>query len=995
MNFTQGLFLFLAIVLLPLGSFADPGSEATLDAESPGPVSVVIVPPAGPEALLVLSDRLAEEMGRNESLRVVDRTQIERILAEKVTAGDSVKPVQSFDLMLRLRILPASTPPRLALELIDLSTGSVCGAKESPWSEQIDQRQVAEMAEFCQTVAAEVARGRQRRLRVRLLGIGNPEHRLRLQPMADQLASIVEAVADRSPRCRMVQHLEALTAKEESLLLYAGLGRIPGGREFVPQADVTLEGTLRETDIVGKTFDETPLEISWWLASRGRPPGEPVTLTATVGEWPSLARQFGERLATQLGETSPVPFGDTAVEMVHRRQQAEAEIAAARKGLEAIWAGGSAAFGGQLTTSEGSFKVHPAYARLAVAAKLDPTCEEAAYLLARHSATGTYRERSPQSDAWAMKECLNYLTRFRGDPKHRREVYSSGIFVANNYFLDLRHGANASSSLSPQRAEMLTVLQQILGTLPIRAQDWSERGMTCMGVNLVCNGLVAMRLPRAERDPWLVDFVARYESKVGADQIELKVLQLRSAINDEDMVAAKSLAETLLARRPRPVNTRGWQANPWRPVHAEFVRLNDAELLARLKSWIVAQSAEIKDKTAAEAIRQWLKHAFPDPVPARPPATGPVRSLPAEAPNTGPSPNWREMIEYLDLRDRNLRNATPLIVNDRTLYLVQRGGWSFIPGQSVSTPPPKGLLLRVSLDAAGRAVGKPEPLPESPQAFNLAGFAAAGSRVYFSLLGEGLREFDSTTGKWRSWGVAQGLPTASIHGLFVMDDKTLLLTGTGGHYSDGFLSTLNVDSGEVKVLLREPHWSNMPRLESLWRNGDTYLSITGDGRILDGLSGRLVRRVPVKPQYWDPFNNVVRMAAFGGRRWVGLDGLYEVNEQGEVTCSYLGQALRPPGLNLVCPVSIEIDQRSLKLAHDGTHLYLVTDGKVACYNPATDQWYGAMQPGASLGHVVSAPGGIWVGASNGPAFIDTARFVAMAEARGLTGKSRGVETQNP
>ena len=67
-----------------------------------------------------------------------------------------------------------------------------------------------------------------------------------------------EAVA-KSPQGLPVRHLEAATAAEESLLLALGLSPLPGGRQFVPQAERRHRiFPFREGDGRGRTFDQTP-----------------------------------------------------------------------------------------------------------------------------------------------------------------------------------------------------------------------------------------------------------------------------------------------------------------------------------------------------------------------------------------------------------------------------------------------------------------------------------------------------------------------------------------------------------------------------------------------------------------------------------------------------------------------------------------------------------------------------------------------------------------
>ena len=92
-------------------------------------------------------------------------------------------------------------------------------------------------------------------------GGGDEERNPRLEPLARRLNGSLKR-RWRSPRLTPVHHLEAASAKEESLLLLMGLSRLPGSRQFLPQADATLELRLREGDGRGKTFEETPVEIT-------------------------------------------------------------------------------------------------------------------------------------------------------------------------------------------------------------------------------------------------------------------------------------------------------------------------------------------------------------------------------------------------------------------------------------------------------------------------------------------------------------------------------------------------------------------------------------------------------------------------------------------------------------------------------------------------------------------------------------------------------------
>ncbi|MCK4299385.1 MAG: hypothetical protein KAX80_07625, partial [Planctomycetes bacterium] len=208
----------------------------------------------------------------------------------------------------------------------------------------------------------------------------------------------------RTPSLQLVHHLEAATAKEESFLLLMGLSRLPGGRQFAPQADVTLELKLNEIDPVGKTFDETTLEIHFRPAREAA--DEWKVLRGTVGELDDLTMKVWEELSRQLTGVDPKAGLDYLKEMAERRRQAREELEKLRSmRAHGVWDIVSLERGQQILRTA------------AAAAKLDPTSEEAAFFslkfhyLVQRVAAVRDKSRGPELMKPLLTETLRYLSR--------------------------------------------------------------------------------------------------------------------------------------------------------------------------------------------------------------------------------------------------------------------------------------------------------------------------------------------------------------------------------------------------------------------------------------------------------------------------------------------------------------------------------------------------------------------------------------------------------
>ncbi len=254
------------------------------------------------------------------------------------------------------------------------------------------------MAKMCKEAATKAVSISKGQVKVRLLGVTTPRGMDRLEPLRQHFEQMVEQVIAQCPNVCLVQHVEAMTAKEESLLLLLGDVGLAGGRGFMPRADCLLEAELVETDARGKTFDDTTIEIRFRLGSGSG--GEWTKLSGKVADWPKLAPQACQSLAEQLGAAKPEAAAQYATEMIARRRQAEAELKAARP---------PRGRGGHIDLD-----------RVATAVKLDPTYEDAAYELASRQNWG-FDETNVKT--W-IPEALRYVERFppKWPPGNWREV---------------------------------------------------------------------------------------------------------------------------------------------------------------------------------------------------------------------------------------------------------------------------------------------------------------------------------------------------------------------------------------------------------------------------------------------------------------------------------------------------------------------------------------------------------------------------------------------
>ncbi len=242
--------LYYAGIIVAIIAIVLPGTCVLAQQTGPAtaaPVTVMVLSPridakdSSAPAAELLCDALAEKLAKDTGLKVVDRSQIARLLDERknrLVNGEPAtqfQPLIAYDMMARLTFDTVRPLPQVKIELIELSTGNVLEAAEFDWRNQPDESLVTRMAQLTTSAAHKIVNGtHSKKLKVRILGVANASSTPRAEPLEEQLDQMLEQSVDSIPTCRLVRHIEAATASDESLLIMVGLSKQAGGRECCP-----------------------------------------------------------------------------------------------------------------------------------------------------------------------------------------------------------------------------------------------------------------------------------------------------------------------------------------------------------------------------------------------------------------------------------------------------------------------------------------------------------------------------------------------------------------------------------------------------------------------------------------------------------------------------------------------------------------------------------------------------------------------------------------
>ncbi len=966
----QRMWSFCESLLTRFRSLALPGIIllamcAAAAADEPPVVAVVILPPqlsaeseeATIAAAKLASDQLASELEKDKSLRVVDRSQLDRVLQERQLNPENTAAIISYDAMVRLEVDTARPAPVIRLKIIDLSNGNIIAEFQHKWTTPPPNSVITKMAGQCRTALQEITKSAAKPLRVRLLGVENPDKSARLDPLAEKFRQTFENALKRSDGVMLVRHLEAQTAKEESLLLVMGLSRLPGGRQFAPPSDVSIELKIAETDATGKTFDQTGIELGWRIRRGENHDGNWASAEGKVADFDTLLKQVWSQCVSVVEKIPPGAACDYLNEMALRRKQAQVELDAVPNSA-------------YLPPEQAKKRLE----HIAAAAKLDPTWEEAAYQLVLASDYGEYDKKC--FDA-GIREALWYLKRFPADSKRRTNAAHKAAFWASSRFLNLRSYGKCEE-LNADALQTLDNLKEIIDIVIADAPNETSI-LLPQTAHIVYRGMACTAVPAAQRKAWLAEVIRiadRGVSPFGQEpdcyaeslldmKIRFRMHATLLMIAEDDMPAAKVYFEQLL-----PLLAAARMTNNGLPAYFYncIKNLDEPEWLAKLDA-------------ALTSTLYLISIDWPQFSP-----WGPDSSIVK-----------RPQVDVRDMRYCKYGWTQPLAVCGGRLYFITCGS-------ETDNEPCVGF---VKLDNNGRPSGTMELLSAQPPVKDLrmSCKTVIGKKLYFGT-SEGLLEYDSQKGAWRVFGPKEGLPQQKVYTLLPLDGGKLFCHGGDGR-EHGFFCEIDPAKSEIKLLRRLVREKDSYQLvnsaiKPVWRNGDTIFGVI-DRRLYElpelGSAQPAVYQWPDATSPADPYRCLAwrHTAVAGGRRFLlCYDALREIDEKGGVSKTWTtvcrhrisGQTERMwcPDIELASDIPDLAYHRCYKvMAQDSSHLFFLSCW-ILCYEPASGTWYGPLETEpwtGEQGPVVSGDSGIWFYSGNQiMAYLDTADFIAAARKAG-------------
>ncbi len=976
-----------------------PESTAELAHSAP---SVVVLPPqvnaaAAPQvraAAELACDRLAQEITAAGLARVVDRQQIGRLLQERAVASEPVRSMLSFDAMLRLEVDASALVPMATVRLVDLSHGNLLSEAEYDWP--LREEDLPAMVEQCREAFKQVGQPKDGKLRVRCFGAANPERNPRIAPLAARLGQVFEQAVARSPGLVAVRHLEAASAKEESLMLLMGLSRLPGGRQFVPQADATIELGLREGDGRGKTFEETPVEITVHVTRADAEEGQSLVVGGTVGEFDAAAARAWEQLAETLREAQPAAAADWLSEMAVRRRQAEAELRA------------GAALDPNLPQER------RALARLAhveSALKIDPTCEPAAHqrilVLYELVASRLSDPNDAETRHRLILEAARYMERFDGNFEHRSEILSR-VWLGVRFTPLFRFFDGGTAPLTPELRQLLDAMQRLIEQSLSGDIRGFDRGGTSRMLLVFYRGTAAAGVPLERRRQWLdemlrrADEQAKQSEKIDAQfrtlvlegHLCFRVCAAELAIDDAEIARARQLMAQVQSRFGQVGDHNHDLVQLMRRV---IERIDDAPGLAEFDRWV----KHVQSQRVRTLLIRWPAiEVFRDEVRTEKWIT---RTMP-RVEGIG--------IHHAPLAPGDYRAPiSALVEGDGRLYVVMGGNnpisWDHFRGSASGGP--SQWIGSLSLDDAGRPVGDlhhekrtgselldavtllPQPGVDPPLHVLAATYLAR--RLYLGTLRNGLLVFDPTTERWSRFGPEQGLPAEGVYAVHPLDGQTLFCAGRSEQRALACY-TLRLPEGTVTLRHRMEGELSRSLPAMFWHDGQS-LRAWSRHRLCDDLLApelKVTRQdcgVPYGWAYPDASlgcnypEGFIACAEVDGRRFVTNAGLQEFDARGKIVRSWWGKSNYDthygPEFSLSLPPDCPI--QSMYMVAAGERLVFIGSESVLAWDPKTDTWYGPLAVTEAC-HAVGTRRGIWLGTGEGLVFVAMDNLLATAERLG-------------
>ena len=934
------------------------------------------------EAAELLCDQLSEKLSA-AGARVVSRAELKKVLAERKLATRPAGPALAYDAIVRLRVETLTPVPNVTISVVDLALGNRLWSGKYPWP--MKDAVLAEAAGQVAKAAGRAPGAAGGRLKVRLVSATSPDRTPRLEPLCRDLLARFGDLLTGQRGMVAVRHLEAATAKEESLLLLMGMSRLVGGKAFAPQADVTIEFTLRELAAVGKTFEQTTVEVRFRLAQDKAGPWRSVR--GKIGQWDGLVEQVWRALAGELKQADPKAVTAVLDAMALRRRQAAAEMAKFR------WREWQYA-----RTSEDEVRRRAEAA--SAAAKIDPTWEDAAFWALFCRLRAAFRKvshirvvvdhhaKGRELLVPLVAEGLDYLERFRGNHGHRQRILAQ--ILGAGYLTALQ--------ADPRSAELLDLTIRALAvglSEPLVVNDgyWRPLGH----IERIHQQMRTLGIPKAKADAWRLEAVRRADARVVAvgrfdgylvrlHLAQTRLAGIRLALDAGRKEEARQLAVDLM-KRVKPKWTTGVYRSA--ELQRQVDRIGDKALSGRMRRWIHGN-------------RAWSEGLLPMRIE---PPTLTAKDGPARPPRVQPD-------RVVPVRMENFALIGEMDGHMYGLYDTRGNAFGLVAGLG-RVNHYVFAVCRVPLDKKGLPVGKLVGL-DVPMAEKTAAHTGAllDGKVYVGT-NNGIQVFDVAKKAWRVLRGEQGVPATLVLRLQALDERTLFCVGREPKAYTTF--TLDVRTGKVSLLHRATGRPRPP-LVAIWRNGRGLMGLSRSGLVkLAGHTWKV--QTPFLPRLasgWPAELQALQRhlrwwGVASGRRFVICgESLYQVAEAGKVVRAWsFNEAFKfkssLPAQMVAHPLRMDIptDLPAVALGAglrgrpramtNGRHLFVPDFGNgVVCYDPQTDTWAGPVRIGDGyFSAVFASAGGLWGKTSSDRAdkrfvCVSTASLLKAAAGAGLT-----------
>ena len=980
-----------AVVLAACGlAAADSGANTQPAASSqPPPVparllTVTIMPGSDDPILVTLADGLAARLGEDRRFQVVDRTRMLGIIEES-KLGDQAGRIISWDMLIRLTLAKASDKAAtVCLTCIDLSRGNV---QASVTSEVGNVEKILDAMAKASHKAADQQTG-ERRKALRFLGTGGSGPQARLAPLRAQLAEAVTDSVASHKNWELAQHIEAITAKEEALLLYSGMARMGASGSFMPLADATLEATVHEKNAAGKTFEQTPLTVGVRLSFRGQGEGDWVAVEGAAGQWQVMLKEVRERTRKLLDTRTGQAVAGVQASV---RAQAEKAFLAARKSFGLPTTGTVHVTDHETWSRSRQDKVQKYTRDLAAVLKIDPTYEPAAYELMRGL---SWLNADDPFQGRAALEAWRYIRRFGGE-KTLTALRSAADCGPDARVFLYAPSAKGSRTFSYYAWPESPPLHRVLRELAELAMERTlRRGETNHAGELVMKALAAMREARVGHEELRVWTMRQRQLAEGID----RWFSNPAAGVDRNGLARTKLGVCCAAIEALLLHGDRFEALAvYRQARRDLQRYRretgDSFGYVGLSIVLSDFGKELGQTDTAEMFR---------PFKPEPPFSW---ALPSECPSLRELPiakarlveqaavplAWGEG-KLLAFRVREIKKPpAPRYQTELVVLPFSTDGSKIGPAVEITVSDEKNWRL-------GR--------PELPKA------AVCGKSVVLGTM-NGMLIGSLDRPVFRRFDVDDGLPGNTVLHVFAIDEHTVACFVRGPGSGNLALCHYDLATGKLKLIRHQTRDQRHPdirtwKIARAWKVGDRWIGQTHPFFLLweQPFRARPKRLDWPRPLWWHDRTNSPHRPRKDSREhhttWILADHLYRLDGNGRPEIQLHLQGYRPPEENRFfamfkgspcglgdIPRLAGSGKAPSPVAQAGDLVLFAGSGQALVYQASTDTWCGPVriQGVSRRGKTIITPAGMVIQGNTtrtGPmACISLADIMAAADKAGL------------